>query len=201
MSFLPLEIASEYFSYERLVDNGNEFLLRRFSAINEANGITDYFHNQAMKDEKDNSVRNYVVKIRGTEVLIACFTLKSGSIPYIDNAVNLTFSKETKLIPGVELVNIALNDYSLKIIKGLGIKAGRNIFYDIIQPSVKHISQEIGTKVLYLFAVNEKLAEYYKSWGFYSIEDELYNEQLNSSWQNKYSQNCIFMYKPVTEIE
>ncbi|MBS7266893.1 MAG: hypothetical protein KIG83_10625 [Treponema sp.] len=201
MSFLPLEIASEYFSYERLVDNGNEFLLRRFSAINEANGITDYFHNQAMKDEKDNSVRNYVVKIRGTEVLIACFTLKSGSIPYIDNAVNLTFSKETKLIPGVELVNIALNDYSLKIIKGLGIKAGRNIFYDIIQPIVKHISQEIGTKVLYLFAVNEKLAEYYKSWGFYSIEDELYNEQLNSSWQNKYSQNCIFMYKPVTEIE
>lgn len=201
MSFLPLEIDSEYFSYERLVDNGNEFLLRRFSAINEANGITDYFHNQAMKDEKDNSVRNYVVKIRGTEVLIACFTLKSGSIPYIDNAVNLTFSKETKLIPGVELVNIALNDYSLKIIKGLGIKAGRNIFYDIIQPIVKHISQEIGTKVLYLFAVNEKLAEYYKSWGFYSIEDELYNEQLNSSWQNKYSQNCIFMYKPVTEIE
>lgn len=201
MSFLPLEIDSEYFSYERLVDNGNEFLLRRFSAINEANGITDYFHNQAMKDEKDNSVRNYVVKIRGTEVLIACFTLKSGSIPYIDNAANLTFSKETKLIPGVELVNIALNDYSLKIIKGLGIKAGRNIFYDIIQPIVKHISQEIGTKVLYLFAVNEKLAEYYKSWGFYSIEDELYNEQLNSSWQNKYSQNCIFMYKPVTEIE
>ena len=201
MSFLPLEIDSEYFSYERLVDNGNEFLLRRFSRINEANGITDYFHNQAMKDEKDNSVRNYVVKIRGTEVLIACFTLKSGSIPYIDNAVNLTFSKETKLIPGVELVNIALNDYSLKIIKGLGIKAGRNIFYDIIQPIVKHISQEIGTKVLYLFAVNEKLAEYYKSWGFYSIEDELYNEQLNSSWQNKYSQNCIFMYKPVTEIE
>ena len=201
MSFLPLEIDSEYFSYERLVDNGNEFLLRRFSAINEANGITDYFHNQAMKDEKDNSVRNYVVKIRGTEVLIVCFTLKSGSIPYIDNAVNLTFSKETKLIPGVELVNIALNDYSLKIIKGLGIKAGRNIFYDIIQPIVKHISQEIGTKVLYLFAVNEKLAEYYKSWGFYSIEDELYNEQLNSSWQNKYSQNCIFMYKPVTEIE
>ena len=89
----------------------------------------------------------------------------------------------------------------MKIIKGLGIKAGRNIFYDIIQPIVKHISQEIGTKVLYLFAVNEKLAEYYKSWGFYSIEDELYNEQLNSSWQNKYSQNCIFMYKPVTEIE
>lgn len=201
MSFLPLEIASEYFSYERLVDNGNEFLLRRFSAINEADGITDYFQNQAMKDEKDNSVRNYVVKIKGTEVLIACFTLKSGSIPYIDNAVNLTFSKETKLIPGVELVNIALNDYSLKIIKGLGIKAGRNIFYDIIQPIVKHISQEIGTKVLYLFAVNDKLAEYYKSWGFYPIEDKSYNEQLNSSWQNKYSKNCIFMYKPVAEIE
>ena len=107
MSFLPLEIASEYFSYERLVDNGNEFLLRRFSAINEANGITDYFHNQAMKDEKDNSVRNYVVKIRGTEVLIACFTLKSGSIPYIDNAVNLTFFFFLKRLDMIFLQNRA----------------------------------------------------------------------------------------------
>ena len=201
MSFVPIEISSEYFSYERLVDNGNEYLLRRFSAIHEATGITDYFQNQALKDEKDYSVRNYVVKIKGTEVLIACFTLKSGSVPFIENAVNLTFSKETKLIPGVELINIALNDYSLRIIKGLGIKAGRNIFYDIVQPIVKHISQEIGTKVLYLFAANKKLAEYYKTWGFYQVEDQLYNEQLNSNWQNEYSQNCIFMYKPVAEIE
>lgn len=200
MSFIPVEINSEYFSYERLVDNGNERCLKRFAAINGATGITDYFQKQAIKDENDYSVRNYVVKLKGTEVIIACFTLKCGSIPYNEKAIDLKFSKETKLVPGLELVNIALNDYSLRIIKGLDIKVGRNIFYDIVQPIVKHISQEVGTKVLYLFAANQKLAQYYKTWGFYPVEDESFNERLNEDWQNEYSQNCIFMYKPVAEI-
>lgn len=201
MSFVPLEINSEYFSYERLVDNGNEYCLRRFAAINEATGITNYFRNQAFKDEKDFSVRNYVVKLKGTEVLVACFSLKCGSIPYNEKVIDLKFTKETKLVPGLELVNIALNDYSLGIIKGLDIKVGRNIFYDIVQPIVKHISQEVGTKVLYLFAANQKLAQYYKTWGFYPVEDETFNERLSEDWQSEYSQNCIFMYKPVAEIE
>ena len=26
-------------------------------------------------------------------------------------------------------------------------------------------------------------------------------ERLNEDWQSEYSQNCIFMYKPVAEIE
>ena len=201
MNFIPIEINSEYFAYERLIDNGNEYCLRRFKAIHEADGLTEYFQSQALNDESDFSVRNYVVKLKGTEVLIGCFTLKCGSIPYNENAIDLKFSKETKLIPGIELVNIALNDYSLRIIKGLDIKVGRNIFYEIIQPIVKHISQESGVKVLYLFAANPKLAVYYKTWGFYPVEDESFNERLNEDWQNKYSQNCIFMYKPVAEIE
>ncbi|MBO4630275.1 MAG: hypothetical protein J5687_10030 [Treponema sp.] len=201
MSFIPVEIKSELFSYERIIDNGNEYLLKRFAAIKDAVGITEYFQRQAIKDEKDFSVRNYVVKIKGTEILIACFTLKCGSIPYSEQAINLTFSKETKLVPGIELVNIALNDYSLRTIKGLNIQVGKNIFYDIVQPIVKHISEEVGTKVLYLFAANQKLANYYKTWGFYPVEDDSYNENLNNNWQNEYSQNCVFMYKPVAEIE
>lgn len=201
MSFIPVEINSEYFSYERLVDNDNESCMKRFAAINGATGITNYFQKQAIKDENDYSVRNYVVKLKGTEVIIACFTLKCGSIPYNEKAIDLKFSKETKLVPGLELVNIALNDYSLRIIKGFDIKVGRNIFYDIVQPIVKHVSQEVGTKVLYLFAANQKLAQYYKTWGFYPVEDESFNERLNEDWQSEYSQNCIFMYKPVAEIE
>lgn len=201
MSFIPVDINSKYFSYERLIDNENRYCLSRFKAIHDADGITDYFQKQAIKDETDFSVRNYVVKLKGTDVLIGCFTLKCGSIPYNENAIDLKFSKETKLVPGIELVNIALNDYSLRIIKGLNIKVGRNIFYDIIQPIVKHISQEAGVKVLYLFAANPKLAVYYKTWGFYSVDDEAFNERLNEDWQSEYSHNCIFMYKPVAEIE
>lgn len=200
MSFIPVEINSEYFSYERLVDNNNEFSLRRFAAIHNAEGITDYFRNQAMKDENDNSVRNYLVKLKGTEVLIGCFSLKNGSIPYNEKSIELKFSKETKLVPGIELVNIALNDYSLKIIKQFDKKVGRNIFYDIIQPVVKHISEETGVKVLYLFAANSKLANYYKIWGFYPVDDKSFNARLNEDWQSEYSQDCIFMYKPIVEI-
>ena len=201
MSFIPTIINSEYFSYERLVDNNNECCLQRFAAIHGETGITNYFRTQAIKDEADFSVRNYLVKIKDTDVLIGCFTLKCGSIPYNGKAVELKFSKETKLIPGIELVNIALNDYSLKFIQRLNIKVGRNIFYDIVQPIVKHISEESGVKVLYLFAINKNLAEYYKTWGFYSVEDELFNKNINKTWQNEYSKDCIFMYKPVAEIE
>lgn len=197
MSFIPVEIESQLFDYERLCDNGNEHLLKRFVAIHNADGITNYFQKQAVKDENDFSVRNYVVKLKGTEVVIACFTLKAGSIPFTDKAINLTFSKETKLVPGIELVNIALNDI---IIKKLPVKAGKNIFYDIIQPIVMHISHEIGTKVLYLFAANPKLAEYYKTWGFFPVDDEPFNQRLTKDWQNEYSQKCVFMYKPVAEI-
>ena len=200
MNFIPVEIESQLFDYERLCDNGNEHLLKRFVAIHNADGITDYFQKQAVKDEKDFSVRNYLVKLKGTEVVIACFTLKAGSIPFTDKAINLTFSKETKLVPGIELVNIALNDLALKFIKKFPVKAGKNIFYDIIQPIVMHISQEIGTKVLYLFAANHKLVEYYKTWGFFPVDDDSFNQRLNNDWQNEYSQKCIFMYKPVAEI-
>ena len=200
MSFVPVEINSDLFSYERLCDNDNQYYLRSFTAINNADGITDYFNTQALNDENDYSVRSYVVKLKGTDIVIAYFTLKCGSIPFMEDAINLTFSKETKLIPGIELVNIALNDKTLRIIKQLHIQVGKNIFYDIIQPIVKHVSEEIGTKVLYLFAINQKLADYYKTWGFESVDNEPFNERLNQDWQNEYSQKCIFMYKPVAEI-
>lgn len=200
MSFVPVEINSVLFSYERLCDNDNQYYLHSFTAINNADGITEYFNTQAFNDENDYSVRSYVVKLKDTEIVIAYFTLKCGSIPFMEDAINLTFSKETKLISGIELVNIALNDKALRIIKQLHIQEGKNIFYDIVQPIVKHVSEEIGTKVLYLFAINQKLADYYKTWGFESVDDEPYNERLNQDWQNEYSQKCIFMYKSVAEI-
>ena len=87
MSFIPTIINSEYFSYERLVDNNNECCLQRFAAIHGETGITNYFRTQAIK------------------------------------------------------------------------------------------------------------------WGFYSVEDELFNKNINKTWQNEYSKDCIFMYKPVAEIE
>ena len=195
-----MEIDSRVFSYERLVDNGNYVLLKRFRAVHNAEGITKYFHRQALKDEEDSAVKSYVVKLKGTEILIGIFTLKCGAIPYSEKAENLLFSKETLLIPGIELVNIALNDYALRIIKSMSEKIGKNIFFDIVQPVALHISNELGAKVLYLFAANKLLAEYYKTWGFYSVDDDLFNKKLNSDWKNDYSKGCIFMYKPIAEM-
>ena len=191
---------SLWFDCERLTDNGNDFCLKRFEAIHDAQGLTQYLRKQALKDEKENSVRNYVVKLHGTEIIIAYFTLKAGSIPYTENAENLVFSKNTKLVPGIELVNIALNDFVLPKIKLLPFRVGEYIFHEIIEKLVIHVASEIGVKVLYLFAMNKQLAEYYKSWGFRMIEDSEYNDRLSQEWQSEYSSNCVFMYKPLAEI-
>lgn len=199
-AFPQFSVDSLLFDCERLIDNGNEFCIKRFNAFHDAEGLTYYLKKQALKDEKENSVRNYVVKLHGTEITIAYFTLKAGAIPYTETVDNLTFSKNTKLVPGIELVNIALNDIMLPKIKTLPFKVGEYIFYNIVEKLVLHVASEIGVKVLYLFAMNKKLAEYYKTWGFRMIEDDSYNDKLNEEWQSDYSQNCIFMYKPIAEI-
>ena len=69
---------------------------------------------------------------------------------------------------------------------------------NVINPNIRNIFSYLN-KQFKNYGFDE--AEEDIRMGLTSIEDELYNEQLNSSWQNKYSQNCIFMYKPVTEIE
>lgn len=194
-------VNSLWFVCERLIDNGNDYCIKRFEAIHNATGLTKYFRKQALKDEKEKSARNYVVKLHGTEIVIAFFTLKAGSIPFTEDVENLIFSKNTKLIPGIELVNIALNDYVLPKIKSLPFRVGEYIFHEIIEKLVLHVSSELGVKVLYLFALNKKLATYYKTWGVKFIEDSDYNIKLNKEWQSEYSLDCIFMYKPLIEIE
>ena len=153
-----------------------------------------------LQDEKEHFARNYVVKLKETETVIAMFTLKSGSIPYNEGTEDIIFTKETKLVPGIELVNIALNDFCLGRLKQFSENVGKYIFFKIIQKIVFDVSEIIGVKVLYLFAANQKLAEYYKSWGFREIPDEKYKKKMQTEWQNEYSQGCIFMYKPIIEM-
>lgn len=199
-NFCPAEIDSELFDYERFIDNGNEFLARRFKATHEAEGLTKYFQKQAKTDELENFARNYVVKFKGTELIVAFFTLKAGAIPFSKDSERLVISKDTKLIPGVELVNIATNDIVARKTSQLEIKIGEHIFHKIIEPVILKIAGEVGVKVLYLFVANQKLAEYYKTWGFYLVENSEYNNKLSNEWQNSYNNGCIFMYKPIAEI-
>lgn len=198
--FIPVVIDSQLFDYERLVDNGNEFLVRRFKATHDADGLTKYFQKQAKIDDAENYTRNYVVKFKGTESVVAFFTLKAGAVPYTGASDRLLISKDTKLVPGIELVNIATNDIVARKTSELGIKVGEHIFHKIIEPVVLRISGELGVKVLYLFAANKRLADYYTSWGFSTVEDSEYNERLSAEWQNSYNSGCIFMYKPIAEI-
>lgn len=194
-----INIESPLFDYERLID-GNEYSIKRFESVHGATGLTEYLKKQALKDEQDLYVRNYVVKIKNTEAVIAFFTLKAGAIPYSESAQSLTFTKETKLVPGIELVNIALNDYYISRIKKMPVKCGKYIFNEIIEKMILEISNVIGVKVIYLFAANQKLADYYETWGFYKNADKRFNDTLNQQWQNEYSKDCVFMYKPVAEI-
>ena len=92
--------STKLFDCERLLDNGNEFLVKRFKATHDADGLTYYFQKQAKIDDSENFTRNYVVKFKGSESVVAFFTLKAGSIPYVKDESRLFFSKDTKLIPG-----------------------------------------------------------------------------------------------------
>ena len=189
------------FDCERLLDNNNYYLVKtRFKAIKDAEGITSYFKKQSIKDDKDNYCRNYVIKLKNTEQIIACFSLKAGAIPYVENIEKVTISKDSKLIPAIEIVNVAINEYFKNAVKQIDEKIGKVLYFSVIEEIIKSVASIIGVQTVYLFAANEKLANYYESWGFHKIEDLAYNSKLAQEWQNTYSQNCIFMYKPTTEI-
>ena len=81
---LPIAIDSDIFTYEHLLDNCNHKLVYRFEALHNARGLTNYIKKQAEFDEKNNLAITYIVKKKDSEAIIAYFTLKAASIPFID---------------------------------------------------------------------------------------------------------------------
>ena len=97
-------------------------------------------------------------------------------------------------IPAIELANFAVNNtYKESHPEYEGI--GKIIFFDFIKPLVREVSEKIGVKSLYIYALPvERLIEYYKSLNFERVEAFI-EEKLHKRLRPLYDEECIFMFQ------
>ena len=104
------------------------------------------------------------------------------------------------MIPAIELTHFAV-DARYKTIDSqdiLSVKTGEFIFWNLILPVVKYVSEKVACKDLFVFSINTpQLISYYKNrLGFQEIEnidDKLFFEYAVPD----YDDNCKFLYFPL----
>ena len=118
--------------------------------------------------------------------MVGYFSLKAGLISLNERQVESTDSEtgEKKKVtvfdtlPGVELANFAVNStyvHNHEELKGLGVV----IFNQFILPIVRQTSDNVGVKILYIFALpyDDLIKSYHDRYGFSRLgnpyEDEL----------------------------
>ena len=172
--------------------------------INQVVGLEDYLKKRAWRDDLNGEIRVYVIKTYITNEVVAYFSLKSGMILVDSDMRNV--SKEQiakangiKLVPstisGIELAHFAVNDNYRnscskdgKVVKGLGAY----LYPNFIFPYVKKASSLIGTKVFYLYSVDDGgLADYYnREFGFTKSDSKSLIPV-----KPYYDNGCEFMYQ------
>lgn len=165
-----------------------------YVALPDGKGLERYIRYYAFPEEDAGLMRTYIVRDMASDELVGYFSLKSGLI-----SINETqgFEKaDFDTVPGVEVANFALNSTYIKNhpeARGSGLL----IFSHFIRPLIKQASQEIGIKVIYLFALPiERLISRYKEYGFQKLssKDET---ALHKRLKPVYDESCIFMYQVI----
>lgn len=179
------------YSVEHLFDSSeNEELIASFSVANNAYGLESYLKKQAVKDEKENYARTYLVKDKATRELVCFFSLRTGliTIQSGDDQFDTT--------PAIELSNFATNSIYRRNhpeIRELGV----HVFDVFILPIVRCMAKYVGVNSLYIYALpNDKLIEHYQIMGFTRLpaDEEKFVQQ---HVKPKYDEGCIFMYQTV----
>ena len=174
------------------------------------NGLINYLRHSAFPDEDDGTMRTYIVRDNATSEIVGYFSLKAGLISYNEHDVPViddetgekVIDKETgrarmrhvfDTLPGVELANFAVNEQYVRknpVMKGTGLI----IYQRFILPIILKVSEAIGLKIIYLFALpyDDLIARYYK-YGFKRLDEE-YEDKIHSRLKPKYDESCIFMY-------
>jgi len=165
-------------------------------------GLLDYIRYYAFPEEEAGIMRTYMVRDNLSSELVGYFSLKSGLISLNEREevfVNKDTGEEKKKVvfdtlPGVELANFAVNSTYIKAhpdLKGVG----RVIFDSFIVPIITQAAENVGIKILYLFALpyNDLMARY-EDYGFLRLDDP-YEDQLHSRLKPYYDESCKFMYQ------
>ena len=167
--------------------------IMNFSARDErGEGLVNYLQRFAFPDEKEGDMRTYLVRDNETSELAGYFSLKAGLVSL--NETKTKTGADFDVVPGIEVANFAVNEEYIQKkpdLKGLGI----TIFVDFIRPLVKDVSQRVGVKVIYLFALPfERLIRRYMQYGFERLESD--NEaDLHKRLKPRYDEGCVFMYQ------
>lgn len=156
-------------------------------------GLVSYLRYHAFPDERIGNMRTYMVRDIRTCELACYFSLKAGLISV--NEVITENGIEFDTLPGVELANFAVNYTYIrnhKNLKGLG----NIIFTDFVVPIIENSSDNIGIRIIYLFALpeNDLIQQYEKNYGFTRLEKKA-EEELHRRLKPGYDESCIFMYQ------
>lgn len=168
----------------------------------EGAGLLNYLQNYALKEEQLGIMRTYIVRDKKTSETVGYFSLKSGLISINERIIEVKDEStgerknETTFdtIPGIELANFAINSsfiHNHSELKGIGII----IFNKFILPIVRHVSEYIGVKILYIFALPEEslIKSYHERYGFDRLGDP-YEDELHKRVKPFYDRSCTFMF-------
>ena len=184
---------SSPFYIEELSEELNSYELKSFRIQHEEFQLTRYLVKLAKKHQKQLLNKTFLVREKGSDNLVAFYSLKAATLPYNDK-------ESSFLIPAIELTHFAVDERYKTIDSqdSLSVKTGEFIFWNLILPVVKYVSEKVACKDLFVFSINTpKLISYYKNrLGFQEIEnidDKLFFEYAVPD----YDDNCKFLYFPL----
>ena len=185
------------------VSESDEQDIANFSVRDEKGaGLLNYIRYDAFPEEDAGIMRTYMVRDNISSELVGYFSLKAGLIS-LNEHEEIVIDEETgaqqkkivfDTLPGVELANFAVNQTYIRRhpdVKGVGLV----IFDSFILPLVKQVSENIGVKILYIFALPyDELIKRYIDYGFSRLENP-YEDQLHSRLKPFYDESCKFMFQ------
>ena len=153
-------------------------------------GLVNYIQRFALPDEKEGTMRTYLVRDNITSELVGYFSLKAGLVSF--NETKTETGADFDILPGI--ANFAVNEeYSRNHPNAKGL--GALIFKHLIVPIVHDVSGRIGVKVLYIFALPfEGLIQRYVQYGFMRLEAE-HEADVHNRLKPRYDEGCVFMYQ------
>ena len=156
---------SSPFYIEELSEELNSYELKSFRIQHEEFQLTRYLVKLAKKHQKQLLNKTFLVREKGSDNLVAFYSLKAATLPYNDK-------ESSFLILAIELTHFAV-DERYKEIGSASLKTGEFIFWNHIVPCVKNAQKYLALQDLFVFSINTpKLISYYKNrLGFQEIEN------------------------------
>ena len=104
---------------------------------NRGEGLVNYLQNLAFPDEKNGTMRTYLVRDNLTSELVGYFSLKAGLVSF--NEMKTETRVDFDILPGIELANFAVNGEYIRNHPG-SKGVGAVIFQHLIVPLVQDVA-------------------------------------------------------------